>query len=314
MRRFIHNVIILAIPLIIYLIIIAMIDPFNYLNISDLVDNSVKHRISHEVEPHLFKLIDFENNPRRNITLGDSRTDRLYYSMNYEKWANLAYGGGSIKEMVETFWWVVKEHELDTVLIGLNLNLYNKYNKRFWVEETIETKKNFFSYAFNKCTFRSTFLICKSLVSKKEIVVNEPPLNKEEFWEFQLTQTPKKFFEKYSFPDNYHQDLIDISTYCQQNKIKLIFWIPPSFIDFQNTISAYNLEDFNEQFKSDLMAIGELYDYEYENKLTIDKDNFSDPLHFNYEIGRYIRDEITGKNPYLGRRQVIRETTQSQEQ
>ncbi|MFO7671470.1 MAG: hypothetical protein R6W31_17560, partial [Bacteroidales bacterium] len=121
MRKFLINIGIISITLATYLIIIALIDPYNYLNVSKLVDASVKKSISEEVAPHMYKLLDFEHNPRRNILLGDSRSNSLYYTLDPSKWANMTYGGGSLKEMIQTFWWVVEKQELDTVLIGINL-------------------------------------------------------------------------------------------------------------------------------------------------------------------------------------------------
>lgn len=304
MKRFILNVLILSIPLVLYLIAIAVIDPYNYLNVSKVVDKETRYNISRNVEPHLYKLIEFENYPLRNITLGDSRTNSLFESMDYETWSNLAFRGGTLKEMVQAFWWTVEEHELDTVLIGLNLNLYNKYNKKFWVEETIETKKNFFSYAFNKYTFKSAFLITKSFLSKKDITLLETTLSKEQFWETQISDIPHKFFEKIAYPDNYFKDLCSISDYCEKNNIKLIFWIPPTHMDFQNSLKEYHLEDDDLRFRKDLSSLGEVYDYNYPNELTTDKESFKDPLHFTHEIAILIRDEIFGSKPYLARKIV----------
>lgn len=304
MKRFLLNVLILSIPLVLYLIAIAVIDPYNYLNVSKVVDRETRYNISKNVEPHLYKLIEFENSPRRNIMLGDSRSNSLFHSMDYETWGNLAFRGGTLKEMVQAFWWTVEEHHIDTVLIGLNLNLYNKYNKKFWVEETIETKKNFFSYAFNKFTFKSAFLITKSLLSKKEITIHKTTLSKEQFWETHISNTSHKFFEKFAYPDNYYKDLCNISDYCRKNKIKLIFWIPPTHMDFQNSLEGYKLEDDDLQFRKDLFSLGEVYDYNYPNELTADKKSFRDPLHFTHEIAFLIRDEIFRSKTYLARKFV----------
>ncbi|MCK5344270.1 MAG: hypothetical protein KAR20_12740, partial [Candidatus Heimdallarchaeota archaeon] len=219
MKRFLINILILAIPLIVYLMVTVLVDPFNYLNVSKLVDDSVKFEISQEVSPHMYKLLDFENNPRGKIVLGDSRSNGLYHCMDSTQWANLAYGGGSLKEMVQSFWWAAEIQKLDTVLVGMDLNLYNKYNKRFYVEETIEAQNNFFSYAFNKNIFRSTYMILKSLVSKQKISINETSMTKEEFWQFQLNETPEKFYKKITYPDNYYSNLLDISEYCSENNV-----------------------------------------------------------------------------------------------
>ena len=292
MKKFLKNIGIISIPLVIYLISIALIDPFNYLNKSNLVDASVKKAISEEVSPHMYKLLDYEHNPRGNILLGDSRSNTLSYSLDPSQWSNMTFGGGSMKEMIQAFWWVVERQELDTVLIGINLNLYNKNNKRFYVEQAIESLKNYISYSFNKNVFRSSFLIIKSSLSKKEVQLNKTSLSKEDFWEEHLNSFPKKYFSKVIYPEEYHSFLIMIADYCDQNDIKLIFWIPPTHIDYQNAIKKYNVDEMDVQFKSDLRSIGEVYDYNYPCKITEDKENFGDPVHFTYEIAVQIRDEL----------------------
>ncbi len=301
MRKFLKNIGLISIPLVIYLICIALVDPFNYLNLSTLIDQADKKPISEEVAPHMYKLLDLKNNPRGNIVLGDSRSGSLYQGMDDSRWADMAYGGGSLKEMVQTFWWMVENQELDTVVMGIDLNLYNKYNKRFYVEQTIEALKNYISYASNKNVFKSSYLIVKSEFSKEEIQLNKTTLSKDEFWDYQLNVTSEKFYKKIVYPENYHSDLVEISDYCKRNDIKLILWIPPTHTDFQNAIKKYNVEDKNERFKSDLISIGEVYDYNFPNMLTEDRENFRDPLHFTHEIAVLIRDELTKGKIYCAR-------------
>ena len=131
MIRFIKNLILFTIPLIVYVGMIILVDPFNFLNISKLVNDSTKWKISRAVSPHMYRMLDYKNHPQRNITLGDSRTLRLEQVMDDTRWASLAFQGASIKEMIEAFWWATEHNEVDTVMVGINLSLYNKYNKRF---------------------------------------------------------------------------------------------------------------------------------------------------------------------------------------
>ncbi len=301
MKRFIKNCILLAIPFILYLFLIVIIDPFNYINSFRIIDSKNKEEISAGIEPHMYKIIEFQNNPKRNIVLGDSRTNGLFSCIESEEWSNLAYGGGSLKEMIQTFWWVTNEIKLDTVIMGINLNLYNKYNKRFWVEETLERNKSFFSYAFSKYVFHSTFLIIKSYFSKNVISIGKPQQSKDEFWKFQINQTATKFYEHFDYPDNYFKSLKEISIFCIQNNIKLIFWIPPTHIDFQKRKIDFGIEKFDEKFVTDLQSLGDLYDFDYYSELTQNKSYFRDPMHFNHEVGEIIYREIFFNSPHYSR-------------
>ena len=73
MRKYIKNICFFVIPFGIYFIIVYQIDPFNYYNKKNYSEKKI-NLIARKTEPHLYKLIDFKNNPKENIVLGDSRT------------------------------------------------------------------------------------------------------------------------------------------------------------------------------------------------------------------------------------------------
>ena len=292
MKKYIKNCILLAIPFGIYLLIVVIIDPYNYFISNALIDSPEKERIAENVEPHLYKLLQFQNRPTKNIALGDSRTNSLFKEISPQGWTNLAYGGGSLKEMIQTFWWVTSVVKPDTVLMGINLNLYNKYNKRFWVEETLERKKTFFSYAFSKYAFQSTLLFVRSYIFGEEIVFGKPDLTREEFWQFQIEQSASKFYEKLAYPNQYYAELKTISDYCLQNNIKLVFWIPPTHVEFQKRKKDFGLEAMDARFVSDLQSLGDLYNFDHVSEITLRKEDYDDPMHFREHISRIIFEEI----------------------
>ena len=141
--------------------------------------------------------------------------------------------------------------------------------------------------------------------NKEEISINNTKLNKEEFWEYQLSVTPEKFYKQLTYPDGYYNDLKDISTYCLENNIKLIIWIPPTHVDFQNRLNQYNLDEAKSVFLNDLKSLADVYDYNYQNELTMNKDFFRDPLHFTQDISLLIRDELLQGKKYLARRSEL---------
>ncbi|WP_299797914.1 hypothetical protein [uncultured Maribacter sp.] len=298
MKKFILNCIYFIIPFIVYVIIVLIINPYNYENFQ-CVQLPHKEKIAKSVEPHLFKIIDFENNPTSNILLGDSRSNSLALEIKSTKWSNLAYGGGSLKEVIETFWWAKDIVKLDTVLVGINLNLYNKYNKRFWVEETLELKKNIFSYAFSRHTSKATFLNIKSMFIEEEISLHKTKMSKDKFWRYQLNVTGPKFYTHFAYPTEYYRDLKEISQYCIKNDIKLIFWVPPTHIDFQKIKNDHNLEELDKKFISDLNTLGKVYNFDIDSNITRNADNFRDPMHFDREVGLMVFSDLFSNTNYL---------------
>lgn len=292
MKRFYKTILIFLIPFFIYLLLVVIIDPYNYLSLFPFLDSYKKNEIAENIENHLYYIINYQNNPSKNIILGDSRSQLLIHLLESETWKSLAYGGGTLKEMIQTFWWVVEHNKLDTVLMGINLNLYNKYNKRFWVEDILEIRKNFISYAFCSYTYKSIVQFLKYSLSNREITLGIPDMSKEEFWDFQINQTAKKYFERYEYPDEYYANLKSISEYCLKHNIKLIFWIPPTHIEFQKRKEDFNLQKYDSLLVSDLKSLGEQHDFNYISKLAVNKENFGDPLHFNGNVDTIIFSEL----------------------
>lgn len=304
MQKFSKTILAFSLPLLIWLVLVVVIDPYNYFKSGfNIIDLHYKKESAFKLNRPLFQLLAYENHPTNSILLGDSRTNGLKSNVikKYSKkdFSNLAYGGGSLQDVISTFWLVSEEKELKDVYIGINFSLYNKHYSKNSVTEVKETMNNFFSYAFSEDTFKSTFLILKSIITGKEIKIGIPDTSKEKFWMYQLNVSAKQHYDVYVYPSNYFDDLKEISKYCKKNGINLVLFIPPTHTDLQNKVKEYNLENDEIKFKNDLKKIGDLYDFDYPSELTLNKDNFRDPYHFTDSIGKIVVKELfscgTGK-------------------
>lgn len=298
MKKLFVKLVWFSIPFILYLIIVSVVDPFSYFDANNFVKHETKEKISKRIEPHLYKMIAFENNPKTNIIIGDSRSNRFYetISQHSDNWSLLGYGGASLNEILSTFDWVVEnDYKIDTLLVGINFNLYNKYNKRMWIEETIERKSNFFTYAFSSFTARSSFLILSEFITGKENTIGKPKDSRAKFWDASVNRYGKKFYDNYGYPDDSYLRLLAMVDYCNENSVELIFWIPPCSKDINDIIDEYGLTTENERFINDIRSLGKLYDFNSDKSITSVRDNFTDPSHFNKQLGEKIYQEIFKK-------------------
>ncbi len=297
MKKFLKRSIIFSIPLIIYLIISILIDPFNVLYKSDhKVLNELKLKTSSKINYPLFKLQKFENHPVDIILLGDSRMDKLKDNIIDElaqvKSANLAYAGGTLEEMIITFWHIVKKHAIKKVVLGINFELYNTKNNFDRVTNAIELKESPLKYLFSEYSYKSIYYILKSLFTGNHVDIEKPKLSREKFWKLQLEQSAKSHYEYYNYPEKYFNQLYDISSYCKKENIELIIIIPPTHVDLQKRISDFGLKNEEKRFKRDIYKLAQAYDYNYPNSITLDKNNFLDPYHFNDSIAKILIEEI----------------------
>lgn len=301
MRHLATKLLAFSTPFIIWLIIILLVDPYNYNNTNrlNIIDTRLKYDISYKLNRPLYQLLEYKNHPNYSILLGDSRANslncELFKKYSKKSFVNLAYGGGSLQEIINTFWLVAENEGLKDVYIGLNFSLYNNFNHRDRVTEAKEIMKNLFSYSFSTYSFESTYLILKSLITDEKVNIGVPTTTKEKFWMYQLNVSAKQDYEFYEYPSKYFNDLKEISRYCEANKINLVFFIPPTHIDLQNKVKEYSLQQYETKFKSDLRELGELYDFDYPSELTMNKDNFNDPYHFTSHIGENVVKELFSK-------------------
>jgi hypothetical protein len=252
----------------------------------------------------LYALQKYENDPADIIILGDSRANSLkedlFESVTHQKTANLAYGGGSIEEIIKTFWIVSQIHQPKEVYIGINFNLYNQFNHKDRVTEANKIRNFIPSYLLSKYCFKSTFMILEAYLTGKKISIEKPPMNRKAFWQYQLNIAGPYFFENYQYPVSYFKRLQAISEYCRQHAIKLTFFIPPTHRDLQLKIKQYGLESAYGKFIKDLSSFGvSVYDFNFSNEMTREKKNFKDPFHFNESFGYIVTKIITGDSTYM---------------
>jgi hypothetical protein len=204
----------------------------------------------------------------------------------------MSYGGGSLPEIISTFWELDKQTELKEVYIGISFIDFNGSQYRNRIPEALKIKSNSLSYIFSKSVLESTFLILKALLFNAKVEIGKPDMSREKFWKYQLDVTANRFLTNHSYPTAYYESLKKIAAYCKEKNIKLVFFIPASHVDLQQKTTEFNLVAEENKFREDIKKLGDVYDFNYPNELTKEKNNFSDPFHFKDEIARTLIDEL----------------------
>ena len=274
------------------------IDPYNLIQIEKNKKLSdIKSEISLPLNNRLYKLSNFSKNPTDVILLGDSRTYNIntnyFNNLTGKKSSNLAYGAGTLPEIIESFWYASKTHNLKEVYIGINFNIYNKQNSMNIVNESIGLIESPLSYVFSKYCLKSTFLIIKTLItSQKTSNIEKPKFNKVDFWKYQLESSANNFYRVWHYPTEYIFKLSQIANYCKLKNIKLVFFTPPTHIDLQSKVIEFNLVLEELKFKSDLSKLGTYYDFDFPNEITENNNLFKDPFHPNDSVTKIVVNEI----------------------
>ena len=199
--------------------------------------------------------------------------------MNGSRIYNFSYPGGTLIDMMETFWYVVEKQKLDEVYLGINFNLYNDFERNDNVKQAKSIMKNLFSYSFSKAVLKSMVQNIKKQYFVPDYVMGKPDMSKDEFWKYLLTTNGKRFYQKYKHPDQFLRQLSEISDYCKKNHIKLVFFIPPTHVELQQRIADFNLEKDNFIFIQEISKLGKCYNLDTSNEYTQNRKNFNDPFH-----------------------------------
>jgi hypothetical protein len=297
MQYFFKKLLIFLIPVALYMLLVAVVDPYNYFKISKgIVKDEIKRKIAYEISNPLYQLIEFEKEPTPYILLGSSQTGLFIPPIIKEytgkQFMNMSYGGGTMPEIISTFWELSKYTQLKEVYIGISFIDFNGSQYRNRVPEAVKIKSNFFSYIFSKSTLKSTLLILKAIIFNSKVEIGKPDMSAEKFWQYQLDVTANRFLTGHTYPAAYYESFKEIAEYCNKNNIKLVFFIPAGHVDLQKKTPEFNMQADEIKFKEDVKKLGDVYDFNFPNALTEEKNNFSDPFHFKDEQARTMVDEL----------------------
>ena len=91
----------------------------------------IRSQYAQQVNQVFWKLPAYSRDPAANILLGDSEMAQLpvqvLQTVTGQQYSNLAYGGGTLRESVSTFWFASRKVKLQKVLFGMSFMEYNPY-------------------------------------------------------------------------------------------------------------------------------------------------------------------------------------------
>jgi hypothetical protein len=296
-----------------------MIDPYNYFQISSLIEDQVKiSAVNRSPETMsvfnmFWKTIQFKREKPENVILGDSRVYMLDTSLieqlTNQKYFNFGIPGGNCRSIIETFWFCDKYSTLKNVYIAISFHTYNGTVDYDIFSEADAVIQNPLLYFNNQKVITESVYLVKQQYNKYSREQEEPktfkkiktlqksdtdyPINEKQ-WNEDLN---REWYRKYQYPWHYHEELKKISDYCRNKHINLFFISFPSHVELQYYQEIfYGLKEEKIKFKSDIQHFGKLFDFDYPNDITKNKKNYADPLHVKKDVLTKITKKIWGKN------------------
>lgn len=304
MRQFLTTSFLFCGPLILWAIWVVVIDPYNYFQ-TTIIPDSAKEKTSFRMNVFTSTIIGYNNDPSGHLLIGDSRTNGL--SLDYIKevsgteYKTLAIPAAKLNEIIELAYFSHKIQPLKHLVVGLNLTLMNRFAYADRVSKMERMLGNPFLYIFNRPIAKASFRIVRYLISGSEVIV-KPDMTKEEAWEYITKDLTRHWYERFAYSDELEIKLNEFSSFAQKNNIQWTIIIVPHHAGFRNKLSEHNRDGDLKRFHGFLRDLNAtVIDYDFDNSITMKKDNFDDPVHYNKEIGNMIIEEVWNKNYQVGR-------------
>lgn len=108
----------------------------------------------------------------------------------------------------------------------------------------------------------------------------------------QIRKNATSDWKNFYFSEKLWSYIVEISEWCEQNNVKLVFVIPPTIPEMQERIFEFGFGELNHEFRKRLASLGTVLDFDFDNALTRDLERFTDAYHFDYKVAKMIIGEI----------------------
>lgn len=283
MRRLLGRAAILCLPFILLSALVAVVDPYDRLGISRLVPDSVKLQAAVPLHNPLWKLERFSRAPVGRLILGDSSMASLrpedIRAVTGQEYFNFAYGGGTLTEAVDTYWFAERRIHLDAVYLGIGLINFNEYQNLDRFTEANAMVENPLKYLTNRVVLEAAFLSAYVDMTGAPVAIGAPGVSPQAFWRQQLDESLPQLLHEYRYPSEIAGRLEQLAADCRRNGTQLVIVIPPTHVELQEKVTALGRSADEARFKAFVARLAPVYDLDYPNAFTRDRANFSDPFH-----------------------------------
>ena len=325
MEKFVKKIVILiSIPILIFLSLFIYFEPNNYFGFK-----KYDYEVFRNYNSSLPKLRYLNRVEGQNIILGDSRikqADADYIEgICGDKYANLAFGGATVMDSIDIFWYAVSKKNIEKVVFQISFYVLRDEcsskagkegpsamqeavsNNAFWeiglmnkqfpdasrTMNIIGQVVNPINYILSSEAIDEAYKNAIGTFNKPETVDNS--LTREEKL-YDYSQLIKGICEGYKV-SRYDMDaLIEVADYCRSHDIDLVFVIPPMHVSiFENVIEDLDLYDELADYKEELAEHAVIVNMEFLSAFSYRTDYEVDGFHFTGDSFNEYLNIIFGK-------------------
>jgi hypothetical protein len=274
----------------------ALIDPYDLAG--HPLPGLAQDELSRLRNDRLLELARFNREPRPIIVLGDSRAQNLreeFFAEQGLSARNLAYGGGTVYEAIDTFDFAARRTRLQAVVMVVPFNSWSESDHGNLVENAVGLIERPATYYFNADILRASVANVAANWLGDAHPSQAPPMTGEAFWRYQLDYNARSYYERWQQPERLERLFLDMVAQCRSRGIRLLLVVPPTHVDLQRLIPHYRLEKQHEAYLALLEANAETLNFDVVDAVTSDRAKFSDPFHILPSESRGLVAKIAGR-------------------
>jgi hypothetical protein len=296
-RLFCRRGLIFALPLLLWIVTIALVDPFDYFNWQHLIPEQAKKDNAASLNSILFNMLKERHNPCENLIIGDSRAEDLpldyIEKITGEKYFILGANALKLNESIDLFYFANRLKPIKHAVFTINFNQFNEFafaDRVTSVEAMIHNPLNYF---FDSNVAEAGYHVVHATLTGHPSIDSTPPMSRDEWWNYIVTIRGREHYGRFKYPSALYKRMQEMVAFAKAQNTQVTFIVVPNHADLQKRVREFGLDKEYLQFKRDLSQLSvRVVDFDYLNEITTNKSDFRDPLHSNEEIGRLISNEV----------------------
>lgn len=296
-RRFLKAGLLFTLPLLGWVVLVIVVDPFDYFNCSHLFSEQIKRQNAATLNSLVFNMLKEKHEPCENLIIGDSRAELLPLpyidQITGDKYFLLSANALKLNESIDLFYFANRIKPVKRAVFTINFNEFNEYAYADRVTSVDSMIRNPLLYLFDGNIAQAGYYVVKSSFTRQSAVNSIPPMSRDAFWNYIVTVRGKEHYARYRYPEELYKKMQEMVAFAKTQGTEVTFIIVPNEADFQCQVREFGLTGDYLRFKRDMSDLGaRVVDYDYLNAMTTNRGNFLDPLHYNPDFGKLIADEV----------------------
>lgn len=305
LRGFLINTLALALLLSGMWTINYLVDPYNANRTFDVgVD---KRSTCSMLSYYDWILARYQHERAPTVMVGDSRLglfeEELLSGVADERVMNLAAGGARWKEVLSMAHFVLATSTPGRMVVQLNVDMLNGTWRGDRVKSAADRLEDPLQYYLNPVVSRASLAVLLALVLGGMEVSESPPMNKSQFWQWQLDNLHRVAYLNWTPPLEALRELTTLISLANSKGVEILVVMMPVHSDLRSKLDALGYKDENDSVRAAIREIAPLLDFDRDSNLTTDRSRFSDPFHLE-EQDRSVLLEIFGRSSGLGTKTV----------